>query len=249
MRDEAIFEGATLRDRFVAAVARDDETVAQRLAPFEDSPEDLGSQRDEAWKLLTAGVHWAALALRSAGVEGTDAGRIGDSEQAFQRGQHLDAQLWKLSQLPGFHDGVALLVDAVKRACYHAAELGPIPGGRLGSFRTMHGEPNLTETVGIRPDDLRAIGSDLGEALRWYGELGLGRPVDAAVGVLRTAEHERTEVNAEVDDQSEGARLIALNMALNGAPREETAKYLSDNFSLPDASRLVQELYPERTET
>ena len=33
---------------------------------------------------------------------------------------------------------------------------------------------------------------------------------------------------------SEGARLIALNMALNGTPRDETARYLEENFELED---------------
>ena len=41
----------------------------------------------------------------------------------------------------------------------------------------------------------------------------------------------------------EGARLIALNMALNGTPREETAKYLDENFSLQDAGGLLEEVY------
>jgi DivIVA domain-containing protein len=46
----------------------------------------------------------------------------------------------------------------------------------------------------------------------------------------------------EVDD-SEGARLIALNMALNGTPREETDRYLAENFRLADRDRLLDEVY------
>jgi hypothetical protein len=42
---------------------------------------------------------------------------------------------------------------------------------------------------------------------------------------------------------AEGARLIALNMALSGTPREETARYLSENFQLPDAGGLLDEVY------
>jgi len=44
-------------------------------------------------------------------------------------------------------------------------------------------------------------------------------------------------------DEAEGARLIALNMALNGTPREETARYLSENFQLVDAGGLLDEVY------
>jgi ABC-type transporter Mla subunit MlaD len=41
----------------------------------------------------------------------------------------------------------------------------------------------------------------------------------------------------------EGARVIALNMALNGASREETAHYLSENFDLADPDALLDEVY------
>jgi|SRR3954451_8916714 hypothetical protein len=42
---------------------------------------------------------------------------------------------------------------------------------------------------------------------------------------------------------AEGARLIALNMALNGEPREATDKYLAENFDLGDRSKLLDEVY------
>lgn len=45
------------------------------------------------------------------------------------------------------------------------------------------------------------------------------------------------------DGDVDGARLIALNMALNGASREETDAYLRDNFDLPDRAALVAEAF------
>jgi DivIVA domain-containing protein len=47
----------------------------------------------------------------------------------------------------------------------------------------------------------------------------------------------------EGSDDSEGARLIALNMALNGTPREETDNYLAENFELEDRAKLLDEVY------
>jgi hypothetical protein len=44
-------------------------------------------------------------------------------------------------------------------------------------------------------------------------------------------------------EDSEGARLIALNMALNGEPREDTDKYLQENFELADRAALLDEVY------
>ena len=52
------------------------------------------------------------------------------------------------------------------------------------------------------------------------------------------APHSRT--NGGDDD---GARLIALNMALNGTPREETDRYLAENFKLTDRRGLLDEVY------
>jgi DivIVA domain-containing protein len=48
---------------------------------------------------------------------------------------------------------------------------------------------------------------------------------------------------ADGSDDTEGARLIALNMALNGTPRDETDRYLAENFSLSDRSGLLDEVY------
>jgi hypothetical protein len=41
----------------------------------------------------------------------------------------------------------------------------------------------------------------------------------------------------------EGARLVALNMALNGTARDETDRYLRDNFDLADRDGLLDEVY------
>jgi DivIVA domain-containing protein len=48
-----------------------------------------------------------------------------------------------------------------------------------------------------------------------------------------------TPVNGDLD----GARLVALNMALNGDSREDTGRYLEANFAVPDRERLLDEVY------
>ena len=44
-------------------------------------------------------------------------------------------------------------------------------------------------------------------------------------------------------EAGEGARVIALNMALNGSTREETGRYLAENFELDDPEALLDEVY------
>ena len=47
----------------------------------------------------------------------------------------------------------------------------------------------------------------------------------------------------DAGDDIEGARLVALNMALNGTPRDETERYLAENFQLEDRHGLLEEVY------
>ncbi len=67
----------------------------------------------------------------------------------------------------------------------------------------------------------------------------------AAAGEVLTDGHAEpapaaARMNGGDDD---GARLIALNMALNGTPREETDRYLAENFKLTDRRGLLDEVY------
>lgn len=64
----------------------------------------------------------------------------------------------------------------------------------------------------------------------------------APVGETATAAHEKPAAGAG-ENEDEGARLIALNMALNNTPREETDRYLKENFKLSDRARLLDEVY------
>jgi len=54
---------------------------------------------------------------------------------------------------------------------------------------------------------------------------------------------EEMEVPLSAVEDVEGARLIALNMALNGQSRAETDRYLAENFDLSDRAALLDEVY------
>jgi DivIVA domain-containing protein len=69
---------------------------------------------------------------------------------------------------------------------------------------------------------------------------------EAPEAPVRGAEEEVAPVATPVggpDEDVEGARLIALNMALNGTPRDETDRYLAENFDLSDREGLLDEVY------
>jgi ABC-type transporter Mla subunit MlaD len=60
---------------------------------------------------------------------------------------------------------------------------------------------------------------------------------------------EAAEPDVHVDPEApdngdlDGARLIALNMALNGESREDADRYLAENFQLADRGKLISEVY------
>lgn len=75
-------------------------------------------------------------------------------------------------------------------------------------------------------------------------------PVSPLGGGEGAFEHETHEHEAQASVASatagadlDGARLVALNMALNGDSREETGRYLAENFEVSDRERLLDEVY------
>ena len=51
------------------------------------------------------------------------------------------------------------------------------------------------------------------------------------------------ERSATENGDLDGARLVALNMALNGDSREETDRYLAENYGLADRQKLLDEVF------
>ncbi len=83
--------------------------------------------------------------------------------------------------------------------------------------------------------DLQLLEGDLAEV---RGAVSPGPPPEPEPEVTR-----KPPAQAQGSDDSEGARLIALNMALNGSSREEVDRYLTENFQLADRRGLLDEVY------
>jgi small-conductance mechanosensitive channel len=89
-------------------------------------------------------------------------------------------------------------------------------------------------------DEISALKADL-EELRAVKE-GIGDvPADAKPDPEPVIEDSTPTVPE--GEGVEGARVIALNMALTGSPREETARYLSENFQIDDPEALLDDVY------
>jgi DivIVA domain-containing protein len=142
----------------------------------------------------------------------------------------------------GASEQVRTILEAAERS---AAELRTKAGEEAGDqvARVRGAADGLLG----RLDDLERDLNGLLDTLRASGEkLSAGlADLQQRVGGLSSGERapaqiEEPELTAPDDA---GARLIALNMALTGTPREETARYLADHFAIADLDGLLDDVY------
>jgi DivIVA domain-containing protein len=138
--------------------------------------------------------------------------------------------------------------DAGRQASEHVARVGEAADGMLGRFEQLETE------LGALLDALRRSGERLTEGLAALqadvaGMSGgpvadPGEPPAPEEDFAAAAPVPAQQPDDEPDeDDEEAARIIALNMALGGSPREETAAYLQEHFTLADAGALLDDVY------
>jgi len=161
--------------------------------------------------------------------------------------------------------------DAVAKARAHVGAVARIASILLERVGAMDGEvsaliESLRSGAGRLAGDLSAVEMSMGELYDAASGRGEGAPAaqepppsafDAQLGEAMTAEPAPVEyapepapAQAEAEPAAaagggdlDGARLIALNMALNGESRADTDRYLAENFQLPDRVKLIDEVY------
>jgi DivIVA domain-containing protein len=124
-----------------------------------------------------------------------------------------------------------LRAEAGREAGEHVKRVQEAAGGMLARLDQLEGE------LGTLLDALRRSGERLNEGLAQLHE---------QVGDMNGEPAPEPEPEPEpvaADGDEAGARLIALNMALSGSPREETARYLADNYTLADPDALLDDVY------
>ena len=162
--------------------------------------------------------------------------------------------------------------EAVEKARSHVAAVAQATSALLERVGAMDSEvralaESLRAGAGRLAGDLAAVESNMGELY----DAASGREMAdtppppaprrqepqqafdtelAGAMAAPEAEHLREEPapalqaeEAAGEEDVDGARLIALNMALNGESRAETERYLAENFQLPDRLKLIDEVY------
>jgi DivIVA domain-containing protein len=143
-----------------------------------------------------------------------------------------------------------LRARAGEEAADHVARVRSAADGMLAKLDELENE--LLQLLAA----LRASGDRLVQGLaELQGEVGRGAPIEgvelpveehAAAGGAVADEDFAAAAQAPTPsggDDEAGARLIALNMALSGSSREDTARYLADNFALADPDALLDDVF------
>jgi DivIVA domain-containing protein len=130
-----------------------------------------------------------------------------------------------------------LRADAGRQAGDHVARVEQAAGGMLAQLDRLESE------LGSLLESLRRSGEQLNAGLaRLHEQVGDAAPPPPEEDFAAAAPAPAPTA-APSDGDEAGARLIALNMALSGTPREETARYLAEHFALQDADGLLDDVY------
>jgi DivIVA domain-containing protein len=173
-------------------------------------------------------------------------------EEALERArQHVAAvgqAAAALLERVGSMDGeVGALVDSLRAGASRlASDLSAVESGMRDLYEAASGRTIEEPPVPAQREQPSAFASELEEALA-------GPPPPVAAAPAPPAPHEGPRIATHAEPEGEGseeaggdldgARLVALNMALNGESRAETERYLAENFQLPDRLKLIDEVY------
>ena len=138
--------------------------------------------------------------------------------------------------------------EAVSQAQAHVAAVVQATSILLERVASMDGQATaLTESLSAGASrlaaDLAAVETNMGELYdAASGRADAGAP---APGAPTRAPSGKTpaETGAAAGGELDSARLVALNMALNGDSRKDAERYLAEHFELIDQQKLVDEVY------
>jgi DivIVA domain-containing protein len=131
--------------------------------------------------------------------------------------------------------------DAERTAGTHVERVQDAAAGLVSRLDDLQGELD-TLLDGLRQSATR-LTEGLAELHQRAADLGPEPAPAAPPEPEPVAEEPEPEPEPATEADEAGARIIALNMALGGSSREETAAYLDEHFSLADPDALLDDVY------
>jgi DivIVA domain-containing protein len=159
-------------------------------------------------------------------------------------GQVSEATSVMLKRIEAMEAEQGALVESLRTGSNRLTADLQLLQGNLGELRTVAGPKQYFEPEPAPPPSFAESDAGPGAAPSSDGPAGAVETiVKEPVAAEPTNGTPADGAAAESPDDTEGARLIALNMALNGTPREETDRYLAENFKLADRDALLNDVY------
>jgi cell division septum initiation protein DivIVA len=216
--------------------------VDAHLAALADEIDELKRSSPRRTESLAAGASEHVRAIVQAAE--TSASEI--QRQAEEEAREIRAQASAQAQITR-EQATSQARDNVEKVSRSTASLVQ----RLEALENEMGA--LFESLRTGSDRLSADLQVIGENLEEVSGALVARPrhepeaSEALVGpALATEAVPAVEATAAADgdrDETEAARLTALNMALADTPREEIDRFLADNYKLTDRRKLLDEVF------
>jgi DivIVA domain-containing protein len=218
----------------------------------------------EAAETAAADIERQALETAQRVSEEAERGAARTREEAIAKARvQVDAVTQAaaaLLQRVGSMDGeVGALIESLRAGAGRLAEdLGAVERGMSELYDAASGRerPAAGADLEPRPSGAAAEGAPTSEATQAPSPtaapvraaepappIPAPRPPAAAPPPAAATPPAAAQAPAATGGDLDGARLIALNMALNGESRAATERYLAENYQLADRSKLVEEVY------
>ena len=243
-------------DAHLAAVAREVEALKRAQAGAPAAPAAAPGPRESLASVASAQVQAIVEAAESsaAAIERDAQDQAEQSAQdAAREAQRIRDEAVERSQehVGKVHEATALMlqrVDAMESELNALVESLRTGANRLNADLSL-----LSGNMGELYDAAGRSSQDTIAAAPIVDDVVIVEAVEEVEELVVVVEDEEPDDVAEAtpaapaaaggDEELEGARLIALNMALNGQSRAETDTYLAENFDLSDRATLLDEVY------
>jgi len=257
----------TAVDSHLAALAREVETLKREAA---SSASDRPAGGQSLATIASAQVQAIVEAAESSAAEierdarehaaqaAQDAARDAQRtrDEAIERSQeHVgkvhESTALMLQRVDAMEGELSALVESLRTGANRLNADLSLLSGNMGELYDAAGRPSATpaaaeplepEIAAVEPE-LTVVEEGVVAAVVPVEEEPEPEPVLAREVADVVEDIEDTEIPVTADEDVEGARLIALNMALNGQSRAETDRYLAENFDLSDRDALLDEVY------
>ena len=239
----------------------DPDAVDAHLAALADEVDELKRSSRRRTETLAAAASEQVRAI----VEAAESSAAEIQRQAEDEAQEIRAE--------ASSEARSTREQATAQARDYVGRVSESTGGMMQRLEAMESElgaliealktggNRLNADLQLLESNLEEVGDAVNPRPRFQPEAqaGTGLPAQAQVPLAPSelpATHDAVAVQAEPGEaqppapasaangaEDENARLIALNMALNGTSREETDRYLAENFRLSDQRGLLDEVY------